>query len=289
MLSVLIGSICTESYRKSVFAMRNLNDITALLAKRLWIIPTLVALSAFAIVALIYDPVNASDPTPTPTPEPAPVNPRGPIPAVLSDSDGNNYEVLTPEEGGSFVGDGYSFVAVPGDVPSAYIVGVRVSEGSEASNAGMTHHRYTLGGNYYSVDAVDENGLVPSSGFKFRNPPVACVPMPAHFLANIDSLALIATDLEGATQTVLTSNTRVDGAGLKVCAYVGTVPVILAVGLEGAPAALPTPVMEEPIAKLPVTGGSVLAPNLAVLLLIFGLAIVGVFVRYARMLRRERQ
>ena len=68
MLSVLIGSICTESYRKSVFAMRNLNDITALLAKRLWIIPTLVALSAFVIVALIYDPVNASDPTPTTNP-----------------------------------------------------------------------------------------------------------------------------------------------------------------------------------------------------------------------------
>ena len=272
--------------------MRKLNDITAPVAKRLWTIPTLVALSALVIVALIYDPVNASNPTaestatPSPTSIPAPVNPRGPIPAVLSDSDGNSYEVLTPEEGGSFVGDGYSFVAVPSDVPSAYIVGVRMSEGGEASNAGMTHHRYTLGGNYYLVDAVDENGLTPSSGFKFRNPPVACVPMPAHFLANIDSLALIATDLEGATQTVLTSNTRVDGAGLKVCAHVGTVPVILAVGLEGAPAALPTPVIEEPIAKLPVTGGSVLAPGLAVLLFILGLAIVGVCVWYARTPRR---
>ena len=148
-------------------------------------------------------------------------------------------------------------------MPSAYIVGVRVSEGSEASNAGMTHHRYTLGGNYYSVDAVDENGLVPSSGFKFRNPPVACVPMPAHFLANIDSLALIATDLEGATQTVLTSNTRVDGAGLKgvrLCRPRCRSSWQLVWRVR--PAALPTPVMEEPIAKLPVTGGFGACPEL---------------------------
>jgi len=243
---------------------------------------TLVAVSAFATVALIYEPANAVDP--------APVNPRGPIPAVLADSDGNTYEVFTPEEGGEIIGEDYSFIAVPGDVPSAYIVGVRMSKGGEASNAGMTHHRYTLAGNYYTIDAVDENGRTPSPGFRFRNPPLACLPIPQHFFANIDSMTVIATNSEGLTQTVLNSGTRVQDTGLKLCAFVGTVPTILAVGLEGAPGPLPpTPevVVEVRVVELPVTGG--LAPNQTGLVLFFvlGIAIVVVGCSVSRAARRS--
>ena len=267
----LIG---TEIDRNSMFAMRNLSNITATIPKRLRIALALVAVSTFVIVPLTYEPANAADP--------APVNPPGPIPAILSGTDGNLYEVFTPEGGGSIVGEDYSFIAYPGDVPSAYIVGVRMSKGGEASNAGLTHHRYTLGGNYYLVDAVDENGVTPSPGFKFRNPPVACLPIPPHFFANIDSIAVIATDSEGSTQTVLNSGTRVVGAGLKVCAFVGTVPTVLAVGLEGAPGPLPpTPEVVVKIVELPVTGGSAPTRNLAALLLILGLVIVATGARYA--------
>lgn len=255
-------------------AMRNLSNITATIPKRLRIALALVAVSTFVIVPLAYEPANAADP--------APVNPPGPIPAILSGTDGNLYEVFTPEGGGSIVGEDYSFIAYPGDVPSAYIVGVRMSKGGEASNAGLTHHRYTLGGNYYLVDAVDENGVTPSPRFKFRNPPVACLPIPPHFFANIDSIAVIATDSEGSTQTVLNSGTRVVGAGLKVCAFVGTVPTVLAVGLEGAPGPLPpTPEVVVKIVELPVTGGSAPTRNLAALLLILGLVIVATGARYA--------
>lgn len=262
---MLICSIGTEIDRNSVFTMRNLNNITATIPKRLRIVSALATVTTFAVVVSIYEPADAADPSP--------VNPRGPIPAVLLDSEGNTYEVFTPEEGGALVGEDYSFTAVPGDVPSAYIVGVRMSKGGEASNAGMTHHRYTLGGNYYTIDAVNENGKTPSPEFRFRNPPVACVPTPAHFFANIDSLALIATDSEGLTQTVLNSEARVDGAGLKVCANVGTVPIILAVGLEGSPRPLPpTPEVVVKIVELPVTGG--LAPNQIGLTLFLVLGIV---------------
>ena len=174
------------------------------------------------------------------------------------------------------IGEDYSFIAVPGDVPSAYIVGVRMSKGDEASNAGMTHHRYTLAGNYFIIDAVDENGRTPSPAFRFRNPPLACLPIPQHFFANIDSMTVIATDSEGLTQTVLNSGTRVQDTGLKLCAFVGTVPTILAVGLEGAPGPLPpTPevVVEVRVVELPVTGG--LAPNQTGLVLFFVLGIAG--------------
>ena len=270
-MSIRIG---TEIDRNSVFTMRNLSNITATIPKRLGIVLTLGAVTSFVTVALIYAPANASDP--------APVNPRGPIPAVLSDSDGNTYEVFTPEEGGAIVGEDYSFTAVPGDVPSAYIVGVRMSKGGEASNAGMTHHRYALSGNYFIIDAVDEYGKTPSPRFRFRNPPLACLPIPQHFFANIDSMALIATDSEGSTQTVLNSGTRVQGTGLKLCAFVGTVPTILAVGLEGAPGPLPpTPevVLEVRVVELPVTGG--LAPHQTRMVLFLVLGITIVFVGYS--------
>ena len=252
--------------------MRNLSNIAATISKRFGIVLTLVVVTIFAVVVSIYEPADAADP--------APVNPRGPIPAVLSDSDGNTYEVFTPEEGGAIVGEDYSFTAVPGDVPSAYIVGVRMSKGNEASNAGMTHHRYTIGGNYFTINAVDENGKTPSPAFRFRNPPVACVPTPVHSFANIDSLALIATDSEGSTQVVLNSDTRVDDAGLKVCANIGTVPITLAVGLEGAPGPLPpTPEAVVKIVELPVTGG--LAPNQIGLTLFLMLGIATVIVGYS--------
>ena len=231
------------------------------------------------------------------------MNPPEPIPVFLVDAEGKRYEVFTPEEGGSVIGDDFSLIAQPGDVPSAVIVGVQMTKGGEASNAGMTHHRYTLGGNYYAVEAVDAGGNRVSPPFTFRNPPIACVPMPSMFLANLDSVALIAMDEEGVQQTVLNSGAysvdldRVvltseseDGVkrtvlnpggkagvrGLQVCGYVGTVPAILAVGLEGAPGPLPpTPVVEIQIVELPVTGGAAPSVGVLVTLLVFGVAFAG--------------
>ncbi len=75
--------------------------------------------------------------------DPSPVNPPGPIPALLSDSEGRRFEVFTPEQGGSIIGDDYSFVAEPGDVPSAVIIGIQMTKGGPASNAGFTHHPHT--------------------------------------------------------------------------------------------------------------------------------------------------
>ena len=236
--------------------------------------------AASFVAATVDGTIDAADPSP--------VNPPGPIPAILSDSEGRRFEVFTPEQGGSIIGDDYSFVAVPGDVPSAVIVGIQMTKGGPASNAGVTHHRYTLGGAFYTIDAVDENGRTPSSDqsgrFTFRNPPVACVPLPVDFLSNVVSAKLIATDSEGSTQTVLNSGTRVGGGNPTICGYVGSVPATVAVGIEGSPDPVPpTPVVEIQVIELPVTGGAKLDLINAILMLLLGsvLVVVGLM-RVAR-------
>ena len=230
----------------------------------------IIAVMATVIATLsIERTARASDPTP--------VNPPGEIPAIVFDSVGNVFEVFTPREGGTIVGDGFSFEALPGDVPSALLVAVRMTKDGPASNVGMTHHRYTISGHYYVIGAVDGQGKPLKSPFKFRKPAVACVPLPSEYLANIDTVRLIATNPEVRSQTVLSSGAKLDGSGLKVCGYVGSVPATVAVGIEGAPAPIPpTPVVEVKIVELPVTGGAVPAQQFLVTLLLVGLALLGV-------------
>ena len=90
--------------------------------------------------------------------QPAPANPPGEIPSILADSDGNQYEVFTPVEGGTFTGEGYSLNVDAGAVPNGEFIGIRMSDEGAASNLGMTHQRYTLGGNMYAISAVDSSG-----------------------------------------------------------------------------------------------------------------------------------
>ena len=99
--------------------------------------------------------VNVRRPSQVTTPSEPAQNPPGEIPAILTDADGNQYEVFTPEGGGTFTGEGYSLTAGAGAIPNGEYIGIRVSDEGTASNAGQTHHRFTLGGNMYEVSAVD--------------------------------------------------------------------------------------------------------------------------------------
>ena len=235
-------------------------------------------------------PTSTPSPTPTPThtPSPSPVNPPGEIPTIVFDSVGDIFEVFTPREGGTIVGDGFSFEALPGDVPSALLVAVRMTKSGAASNVGMTHHRYTVGGHYYIIGAVDGAGKPLNAPFRFRKPAVACLPLPSEYLANIDIVSLISTDPTARSQTILTSITRLDGFGLKVCGYVGSVPATLAVGIEGAPPPIsPTPVVEVQIVELPVTGGAALTSTAAVNLLVLGVTLLATVGACSWILRRR--
>ncbi len=208
--------------------------------------------------------------------DPSPVNPPGPLPQFMVDDDGNRYEVFLPEEGGSILGDRFSFVADPGDVPSATFVGIRMTEGDAASNLGMTHHRYTVAGNSYIVDALDEFGRPPVRRFVFRNPAEACLPMPKMFSADVVDIRLVATDDSGVSQTVLNSGVKVFDGKLKVCGYVGSVPIVLSAGLEGAPGPAPaTPEVSPTLgAGLPATGGSYPGIAWIALMLVVGSVLV---------------
>ena len=57
------------------------------------------------------------------------MNPAGTIPSILTDPDGNQYEVFTPEGGGTFTGETSSLKAGPGAVPNGEVVGLRIAEG----------------------------------------------------------------------------------------------------------------------------------------------------------------
>ena len=172
----------------------------------------------------------------------APANPPGTIPGILADSDGNQYEVFTPVEGGTFTGEGYSLTVGAGAVPNGEFLGIRMSDEGAASNLGMTHQRYTLGGNMYAISAVDSSQATISS-YVLDDPAMACVPLPDELRSNISDLALVAINSDGSL-TILAAQVRIRSAGNIVCGALSNLPASVAVGSSGAPAAIPTPTPE---------------------------------------------
>ena len=220
----------------------------------------------------------------------APVNPPGEIPSILADSDGNQYEVFTPVEGGTFAGEGYSIVAPSSVVPNGEFIGVRMSDEGAASNAGMTHQRYTLGGNMYGVHVVDSAGASVSS-YALEDPATVCVPLPAELRHNISDLAVVAVPMRGnggdGSLTILSAKVRLSSVGTMVCGGLSNLPVSIAVGSAGAPAAIPTAV-PEPTPEVPDTGGSAPRSSGLVWVLALGIAamLLGAFIGVRNRKRR---
>ena len=213
-----------------------------------------------------------------------PVNPPGEIQSLIPDEDGNQYEVFTPVEGGTFDGgEGYSISVPSGAVPNGEYIGIRMSDDGAVSNLGMTHQRYTLGGNSYGVHAVDASGAAISS-YALEDPASVCVPLPAAMRTNISQLALVAINADGSL-TILAAQVRLDtGTGnTMVCGNLSTLPASVAVGAQGAPDAIPTATpVPEPV--LPVTGGASPTSGSLVWILLLGTAVVvsGTFIVVGR-------
>ena len=210
---------------------------------------------------------------PQPAPE-APANPTGDIPSVIADADGNQYEVFTPEGGGTFdAGEGYSIRAEAGAVPNGEFIGIRMSDEGAASNAGMTHQRYTVGGNAYAVSAVDGSGASVSS-YVLDEAATVCIPLPDELRSNISNVALVVINSDGTLTTLSGGGSvHIGSGGASVCGSLSSLPASVAVGSEGAPAAIPTPT-PEPTPEPPDTGGTAPASSGVVLwALLLGLAI----------------
>lgn len=202
-----------------------------------------------------------------------PVNPPGPIPTVLDDSDGNQYEVFTPETGGTFNGEGFSINAEPGVVPNAEFIGVRMYENGPASNAGMSGHRFTLSGTKYTVAVID-SARAAASSYRLNNVATICVPVPNSLLGNIADVQLVGVSDDGVSLTAMSSTVRVVPS-LIVCGYTSTIPVNVAAAIPGTPPALPDEPEIEPAPVLPATGGtSPTSPLVMVWALLIGVVLI---------------
>ena len=201
--------------------------------------------------------------------ETAPVNPPGAIPETLSDADGVAYAVLTPVDGGSFAGEGYSLEADTGAVSNGEYIGVSMAPTGDASNVGMTWHRYTLAGQRYAISVVDADGDAVSD-YGLNKAVTACVPLPSELRGNIADIVLAAADDAGDT-TVLSTSVKITPDGVSVCGKLSTLPATVAVGKVGSPPEVVDPsedVAEEP---LPDTGGAAPATPWLLYLLLAGL------------------
>lgn len=185
-------------------------------------------------------------------PDAPPRNPEGEIPSILSDSEGEQYQVFTPEEGGIFTGESFSISAVMGIVPNGEIIGLRMAEDGSASNAGMSHHRYTLSGNQYRIFVIDAEGA-PISSYNLNGTVAVCIPMPRELRTSISSLEMVNKNSNG-TLTVMSSSVRISPS-LIICGNTSTLPATIAVGIRGTPPPLLEPELE-PAEMLPATGGT---------------------------------
>ena len=138
------------------------------------------------------------------------------IPVTLSDDDGVAYAVLTPVEGGSFVGDGYSLEAGAGAVSNGEYIGVSMAPAGDASNVGMTWHRYTLAGQRYVISVVDADRVLVSD-YALNKAVTACAPLPSELRGNIADIVLAAADDAGGT-TVLSTSVKITPDAESRCA-----------------------------------------------------------------------
>ncbi len=180
------------------------------------------------------------------------MNPPGEIPTALIDAEGNQYNVFTPAEGGTFKGGNYRIVASHGDVPSGELIGVRMFENGPASNAGMSHQHHTLSGNQYKISIIDAEGI-PIVYYTLNRTVEVCIPVPEELRSNLSSIVMVTKNSNG-TLTAMLSSVRISPS-LIICGNTSTLPATIAVGVPGTPPPLIEP-EPRPTENLPATGGA---------------------------------
>ena len=215
-----------------------------------------------------------------------PRNPEGDIPQLIVDENGTNYEVFTPEGGGTFAGDTSTMSAGPGVVPNGEILGIRISEGGSASNEGKTYQRHSLRGSWYRVTAVDASAERVSY-YALNGGVDVCIPLPSELRSNIADLVLIVVNADDSL-TVLASRVKIGSAAMNVCDNLSSVPATIAVGSLGVPSPLPSEMLEaEDGYQLPDTGGAATSSTDALIwTLLIGLIVAAFGFAAIRMQRR---
>ena len=207
---------------------------------------------------------------------PAPVNPSGPIPETLTDSEGTAYAVFYPEDGGSFIGEGFSISAGAGAVANGEFIGISMAETGDASNLGKVHQRYTLGGSTYAIKIVDSSSESVAD-YVLQDAATVCLPLPDELRGSISDIAIAAIARDNGL-TVLASSVKITTDGVIVCGGISLLPASVAVGTLGAPPPLPVIEPEEPEQALPETGGTAPGPATLILIMLLGTAAITCFV-----------
>ena len=204
---------------------------------------------------------------PTVTPQ----NPPGDIPSVITDAEGRQYAVFTPEEGGEYVSDGIVIKAGPGVVPNGQIIGICLGEVVDASNVGITDQRYTLFGKVYTIIVVNASGA-RINDYQFKDVIEISMPLPVELRSNLTNVAAISI-IPDDSLSVLSSNLIFADKSILVSGSTRLAPSKVAIGRSGAPEdtsilnpnARATP-------KAPDTGGTTPPPQgLLVWLILLGI------------------
>lgn len=222
---------------------------------------------------------------PSPVPETEPRNPSGAIPLAVSDDEGVQHAVFTPEDGGYTSTQRCSISAPRGAVSDLELLGVSISE-IDANDSGFIDWRFEHRGVQCHVSVVDVSGD-PIADYELRELAEICMPLPDEFRANlVDSD--VAEIESGAVHRILSSTNRISGSigSVLKCGRVKSLPVTVGAVLRSGALVEPTPEEEpEPVQDLPDTGG--LQPNVYVLASLLLIGAVGAVAGRRMILRRR--
>ena len=206
----------------------------------------------------------------TATPEPTPCPTAGTVQATVDDADGNTYSVITPAEGGEFIGDGVSVTVPRSALSGCGYIGLRAYTVLETgASARARYGNWTAGGMRYAVDAVSSAG-VKLANVVMRRPADVCVPLPDEFRATLSGLTLlreIGSDVQPLTSTVRRDATL----GYTLCGAVSEFPAVVVAASRGEFGVTVSP-SPTPEADVPATGGG--APTLVYVILAFALGVL---------------